>query len=63
MSNWEKKRNEMQRKIERRSNIIAVVCVMLMCAAVFSCVKMQKTAAEKDIKRDFVLKKEMQKQK
>ncbi len=62
MSNWEKKRDEMHRKIERRSNIVAAVCVLLMAAMVFSCIKGQQIVENKSSKRDYKLMREMQKQ-
>jgi len=63
MGNWEKKRDEMQRRIERRSNIAAAVSVLLMAAVVFSCVRAQKNATERLKNKDFKVFREVQKQK
>ena len=63
MGNWEKKRDEMQRQIERRSNIVATVSVLLMVAVVFSCARAQKSATDRLTNRDFKVFREMQKQK
>lgn len=63
MSNWERKRDEMQRKIEVRSNVTVAICLLLMGATVFSCVKTCQKVSNKNFEQMYRLKQEMQKQK
>lgn len=63
MSNWEKKKDDMHRKIEVRSNIFIAICLLIMAATVFSCVKTYQKVSDKNFEQMNRLKQEMQKQK
>lgn len=53
----------MHRKIEVRSNIFIAICLLIMAATVFSCVKTYQKVSDKNFEQMNRLKQEMQKQK
>lgn len=63
MSVWEKKREALQRKGERQSNIYTGTMLLTAFLAVLLCGYMTKYANDRELEKMMLLKKEMQKQK